>query len=168
MLLNYTSGTTGFSKGVMITGNNLAGNVTFGIRTELLKKGEKVLSFLPLAHAYGCAFDFLTATAVGTHVTLLGKTPSPKILMKAFEEVKPNLIITVPLVIEKIYKVTCVPTAVAVRKSKAHPYAWAKGRKESTFSPFFKSSVRIPKVTFPARLLPVIITPLLNPVVPEV
>lgn len=104
MLLNYTSGTTGFSKGVMLTGNNLAGNVTFGIRTKLLKKGEKVLSFLPLAHAYGCAFDFLTATAVGTHVTLLGKTPSPKILMKAFEEVKPNLIITVPLVIEKIYK----------------------------------------------------------------
>ena len=104
MLLNYTSGTTGFSKGVMLTGNNLAGNVTFGIRTELLKKGDKVLSFLPLAHAYGCAFDFLTATAVGTHVTLLGKTPSPKIIMKAFEEVKPNLIITVPLVIEKIYK----------------------------------------------------------------
>lgn len=104
MLLNYTSGTTGFSKGVMLTGNNLAGNVTFGIRTGLLKKGDKVLSFLPLAHAYGCAFDFLTATAVGTHVTLLGKTPSPKIIMKAFEEVKPNLIITVPLVIEKIYK----------------------------------------------------------------
>ena len=109
MLLNYTSGTTGFSKGVMLTGNNLAGNVTFGIRTELLKKGDKVLSFLPLAHAYGCAFDFLTATAVGTQVTLLGKTPSPKIIMKAFEEVKPNLIITVPLVIEKIYKNTIQP-----------------------------------------------------------
>jgi long-chain acyl-CoA synthetase len=104
MLLNYTSGTTGFSKGVMLTGNNLAGNVTYGIRTGLLQREEKVLSFLPLAHAYGCAFDFLTATAVGTHVTLLGKTPSPKIIMKAFEEVKPNLIITVPLVIEKIYK----------------------------------------------------------------
>lgn len=104
MLLNYTSGTTGFSKGVMLTGNNLAGNVTFGIRTELLMKGYKILSFLPLAHAYGCAFDFLTATAVGSHVTLLGKIPSPKILMKAFEEIKPNLIITVPLVIEKIYK----------------------------------------------------------------
>ena len=103
MLINYTSGTTGFSKGVMLTGNNLAGNVTFGIRTELLKKGDRVLSFLPLAHAYGCAFDFLTATAVGTHVTLLGKVPSPKIITKAFEEVKPNLIITVPLVIEKIY-----------------------------------------------------------------
>ena len=104
MMLNYTSGTTGFSKGVMLTGNNLAGNVTFGIRTKLLVRGEKVLSFLPMAHAYGCAFDFLTATAVGTHITLLGKTPSPKILMKAFDEVKPNLIITVPLVIEKIYK----------------------------------------------------------------
>lgn len=109
MLLNYTSGTTGFSKGVMLTGNNLAGNVTFGIRTKLLEKGDRVLSFLPLAHAYGCAFDFLTATAVGTHVTLLGKIPSPKILLKAFEEVKPNLIITVPLVIEKIYKNTIQP-----------------------------------------------------------
>lgn len=109
MMLNYTSGTTGFSKGVMLTGNNLAGNVTFGIRTGLLKKGENVLSFLPLAHAYGCAFDFLTATAVGTHITLLGKVPSPKILMKAFEEVKPNLIISVPLVIEKIYKNVILP-----------------------------------------------------------
>lgn len=104
MLLNYTSGTTGFSKGVMLTGNNLAGNVVFGIKSKLLTKGDRIVSFLPLAHAYGCAFDFLTATAVGTHVTLLGRTPSPKILMKAFDEVKPNLIITVPLVIEKIYK----------------------------------------------------------------
>ena len=104
MLLNYTSGTTGFSKGVMLTGNNLAGNVTFGLESNLLHRGDKILAFLPLAHAYGCAFDFLTATAVGAHVTLLGKTPAPKILMKAFSEVKPNLIITVPLVMEKIYK----------------------------------------------------------------
>lgn len=109
MLLNYTSGTTGFSKGVMLTGNNLAGNVTFGIRTGLLSQGEKVLCFLPLAHAYGCAFDFLTGTAVGAHMTLLGKTPSPKILLKAFDEVKPNLIITVPLVIEKIYQNAILP-----------------------------------------------------------
>ena len=104
MLINYTSGTTGFSKGVMLTGNTLAANVVYGIRSELLRKYENVLSFLPLAHMYGCAFDFLTAIAVGTHVTLLGKTPSPKILLTAFEEVKPNIIITVPLVIEKIYK----------------------------------------------------------------
>ena len=109
MLINYTSGTTGFSKGVMLTGNNLAGNVIYGIRSGLLRCNENVLSFLPLAHAYGCAFDFLTATAVGTHVTLLGKTPSPNILLKAFGEVRPNLIITVPLVIEKIYKNTILP-----------------------------------------------------------
>ncbi|MFA6831239.1 MAG: AMP-binding protein [Bacteroidaceae bacterium] len=109
MLLNYTSGTTGFSKGVMLTGNNLAGNVTFGIRTELLVRGDRILSFLPLAHAFGCAFDFLTATAVGAHVTLLGKTPSPNILLKAFSDVKPSLILSVPLVIEKIYKNVIVP-----------------------------------------------------------
>lgn len=109
MLINYTSGTTGFSKGVMLTGNNLAANVVYGIRSELLRKHENVLSFLPLAHMYGCAFDFLTAIAVGTHVTLLGKTPSPKILLTAFEEVKPNIIITVPLVIEKIYKNIILP-----------------------------------------------------------
>ncbi len=121
MVLSYTSGTTGFSKGVMLTGNNLAGNVTFGIRSKLLNRGERALSFLPLAHAYGCAFDFLTATAVGTHVTLLGKTPSPKILMKAFDEVKPNLIITVPLIIEKMYKNVIQPL-IAKRSMK-----WALG-----------------------------------------
>lgn len=109
-LINYTSGTTGYSKGVMLSGNNLAGNVTFGIRSQLLRRAENDLSFLPLAHAYGCAFDFLTAVAVGTHVTLLGKTPSPKILLKAFSEIKPNLIITVPLVIEKIYKNVILPS----------------------------------------------------------
>lgn len=107
--INYTSGTTGFSKGVMLTGNNLAGNTVFGLQTKLLQRGESDLSFLPLAHAYGCAFDFLVATAAGTHTTLLGKTPAPKILLKAFEEIKPNLIITVPLVLEKVYKNVILP-----------------------------------------------------------
>ena len=102
--LNYTSGTTGFTKGVMLTGNNLGGNVVFGMGSQLHYKGSRCLSFLPLAHAFGCAFDFLTPMAVGTHVILLGKIPSPKILLKAFEEVKPNLILTVPLVLEKIYR----------------------------------------------------------------
>ena len=102
--LNYTSGTTGFTKGVMLTGNNLGGNVVFGMESQLHYKGSRCLSFLPLAHAFGCAFDFLTPMAVGTHVILLGKIPSPKILLKAFEEVKPNLILTVPLVLEKIYR----------------------------------------------------------------
>lgn len=109
MEINYTSGTTGFSKGVMLTGNNLAGNTVFGMKTKLLQRGEKNLAFLPLAHAYGCAFDFLVATALGTHVTLLGKAPAPKILLKAFEEIKPDLIITVPLVLEKVYKNMILP-----------------------------------------------------------
>ncbi|MBP3349501.1 MAG: AMP-binding protein [Bacteroidaceae bacterium] len=103
-LINYTSGTTGFSKGVMLTGNNLAGNVLFGLRSHLHYKGSRALSFLPLAHAYGCAFDFLTPLAAGSHITLLGRTPSPKILLKALAEVKPNLIICVPLILEKIYR----------------------------------------------------------------
>lgn len=104
ILINYTSGTTGFTKGVMLTGENLGGNVSFGIDSQLHYRGSKCLSFLPLAHAYGCAFDFLVPMAVGTHLTLLGKVPSPKILLKAFEEIKPNLILSVPLVLEKIYK----------------------------------------------------------------
>ena len=109
MVLNYTSGTTGFSKGVMITGNNIAGNVTFGIQQNLHYKGSRCLSFLPLAHAYGCAFDLLTPLAIGTHITLLGKIPSPKIILKAMAEVKPNLIISVPLILEKIYRKQIVP-----------------------------------------------------------
>lgn len=109
VLINYTSGTTGFSKGVMLTANNLAGNVTYAKKLDFLFRGERLLSFLPLAHAYGCAFDFLFSLSEGVHVTLLGKTPSPKILSEAFREVKPHLIITVPLVIEKIYKKSILP-----------------------------------------------------------
>ncbi|MBR5323896.1 MAG: AMP-binding protein [Muribaculaceae bacterium] len=117
--INYTSGTTGYSKGVMLTGNNLAGNVCYGIKTRLHYKGSKALSFLPLAHAYGCAFDLLTPLAAGSHVTLLGKLPSPKVLLKAFAEVKPNLIITVPLIFEKIYRKQVLP------KLNSTPLKWA-------------------------------------------
>lgn len=60
MEINYTSGTTGFSKGVMLTGNNLAGNIVYGINSQLHRRGTRCVSFLPLAHAYGCAFDMLT------------------------------------------------------------------------------------------------------------
>lgn len=109
VLLNYTSGTTGFSKGVMLTGNNLAGNVVYAKSLNLLHKGERELCFLPLAHAYSCAFNFLLPLAVGAHVYMLGKVPSPKILLKAFEEVKPNIILTVPLIIEKIYRKMILP-----------------------------------------------------------
>lgn len=101
---NYTSGTTGFSKGVMTSGNALAGNITFAIGTDIIKEGYKIISFLPLAHSYGCAFEFLTSTCRGCHVHFIGKIPSPKILLTAFAEIKPNVIFLVPLIVEKIYK----------------------------------------------------------------
>ncbi len=108
-ILNYTSGTTGFSKGVMLTHRNINGNVQFGIESRLHYKGSRALSFLPLAHAYGCAFDMLVPLAVGSHITILGKTPTPQILVKAMAKVKPSLIICVPLILEKIYRKMIAP-----------------------------------------------------------
>lgn len=107
--INYTSGTTGFSKGVMLMGRSLAGNVCFGMETQLHFRSSRALAFLPLAHAYGCAFDMLVPLAVGSHITILGKIPSPRILLKALGEVKPNLVICVPLILEKIYKNQILP-----------------------------------------------------------
>ena len=102
--INYTSGTTGFSKGVMTPANALAGNVLFGLESKLVYPGCRHVAFLPLAHAYGCAFDFLACLAAGGHTYLIGRTPSAKILLKAFSEVKPTVILSVPLILEKIYK----------------------------------------------------------------
>ena len=109
ILLNYTSGTTGYSKGVMLTCNNLTGNVQYGIDEKVHYKRSRVLSFLPLAHAYGCAFDMLLPLAVGSHITLLGKMPTPKVLLEAMAEVKPNLICCVPLILEKICRKQIFP-----------------------------------------------------------
>lgn len=108
-IINYTSGTTGYSKGVMLTLDNLRGNVVFGIRSKLHYRGSRALSFLPLAHAYGCAFDMLVPLAVGTHVTLLGRIPTPALLTKAMKEVRPSLVVCVPLILEKIYRKLIVP-----------------------------------------------------------
>ncbi len=108
-LLNYTSGTTGFSKGVMLTVNNLTGNVVFIKEHKIHTRGSRGLSFLPLAHAYGCAVDMLAPLAVGSHITLLGKMPAPKILMEAMAAVKPNVIVTVPLLVEKIVRKQVFP-----------------------------------------------------------
>ena len=135
-VLNYTSGTTGFSKGVMISGNNLLGNIEFAERIFHLKPGDRMLSFLPLAHTYGIAFDFLYALSTGCHVTLLGKTPAPKILLQAFQDVKPNLIISVPLIFEKIYKKMIIPLLgkkpikLALRISILDKRIYAKIRKQ--------------------------------------
>ena len=116
VLLNYTSGTTGYSKGVMLTVNNLTGNVLVAknamnnrTHTQYFVQGGRTLSFLPLAHAYGCAFDFLAPLAVGGHITLLGKIPSPKILIEAMQVVRPTVICCVPLVLEKVYRKQVLP-----------------------------------------------------------
>jgi len=108
-VISYTSGTTGFSKGVMITHNSLACNVRYAQNHMPLKPGDPLVSFLPLAHTYGCAFEFLFPFTFGCHITILTKTPSPQILVQAFKEISPRLILSVPLVIEKIFKKQLLP-----------------------------------------------------------
>ena len=108
-VLSYTSGTTGYSKGVMVPHRSLAGNVRFAQNNMPLKPGDRIVSFLPLAHTLGCAFEFLFPFTYGCHITILTKTPSPAVIMSAFGEIKPRLIISVPLVIEKVYKKKLLP-----------------------------------------------------------
>ena len=107
--INYTSGTTGFSKGVIMPLNGLAGNIRYAHEINLVYPGCRHVAFLPLAHAYGCAFDFLSCLSAGGHTHLIGRTPSPKILLEAFAKVKPTTILSVPLILEKIYKKMIVP-----------------------------------------------------------
>jgi len=108
-VISYTGGTTGFSKGVMITHNSLAANVRFAQNNMPLQPGDPIVSFLPLAHTYGCAFEFLFPFTYGCHITILSKTPSPQVIIQAFGEIKPRLILSVPLVIEKIFKKQLLP-----------------------------------------------------------
>jgi len=107
--INYTSGTTGFSKGVVTPCNALAGHVKYFFGTGRVYPGCRHVAFLPLAHAYGCAVDFLGCLAAGGHTYFIGRTPAPKILIQAFKEVKPTLILSVPLILEKIYKQQIAP-----------------------------------------------------------
>lgn len=115
--INYTSGTTGFSKGVVTPLNALAGIVNFGLSTKIAYPGSRFLSFLPLAHAYGCAFDFLCNFCAGGYTCYYGRPLSSKLLIKAFSDVKPTTIFTVPLIIEKIYKNIILPALNDPRKS---------------------------------------------------
>lgn len=108
-VISYTSGTTGFSKGVMVPHRSLAANVRYAQENMPLKPGDKIVSFLPLAHTYGCAFEFLFPFTYGCHITILTKTPSPQIIIQAFKEIRPRLILSVPLVIEKVYKKQLIP-----------------------------------------------------------
>ncbi len=107
--INYTSGTTSYSKGVMLPYRSFWSNTKFAFEVLSLKPGDKIISMLPMAHAYGLAFEFLYEFAVGCQIYFLTRTPSPKIISQAFAEVKPNLIIAVPLIIEKIMKKNVLP-----------------------------------------------------------
>ncbi len=107
--INYTSGTTGFSKGVLQLIDNITGNIGFIDEKGLSKKGNKILTFLPLAHTYGCTLDFLSQVSNGAHITFLNKVPAPNVLVKAFSEIRPSVIFTVPLVVEKIYRAVAEP-----------------------------------------------------------
>ena len=103
-IINYTSGTTSQPKGVMLTSANISANIDFALDNIPVEEGDKIISMLPLAHMYGMAFEFIYPVCGGGHVYFLGKTPTPTLLMQALAEVKPYLVIAVPLVIEKIYK----------------------------------------------------------------
>ncbi len=104
-VISYTSGTSGNSKGVMLTHKNIWSNARFGWDAKLdLGNGDTVVSFLPLAHAYGCLFEFLAPFMMGCHIVFLTKIPSPQIILTAFGELRPKLVLAVPLVIEKIFK----------------------------------------------------------------
>ena len=105
-VINYTSGTSGFSKGVMIPFRALYSNIEFASKDAcpMLKAGMNVVSVLPTAHMYGMMFEFLFEASIGMHVHFLSRVPSPKIIMQAFGEIQPDIIIAVPLVMEKVYK----------------------------------------------------------------
>ncbi|MCQ2134863.1 MAG: AMP-binding protein [Bacteroidales bacterium] len=104
-LINYTSGTSGFSKGVMIPYRALWSNIEFAKQAEpQMDNKSEVVAMLPSAHMYGMMFEFLFEMAVGAHVHFLTRVPSPKVIMQAFADIHPSIIIAVPLIIEKIYK----------------------------------------------------------------
>ncbi len=108
-VISYTSGTTGFSKGVMLNFNSLMANLRYAQNNMPLRAGDNIVSFLPLAHSFGVAFEFLFPFSIGCHITFLTKTPSIPILLQAFAEKKPRLVLTVPLIVEKIFKNQIVP-----------------------------------------------------------
>ncbi len=109
-VISYTSGTSGFTKGVMIPARSLYSNVVYARDYMPLKVADKMVSFLPLAHVFGLLFEFLFPVTLGCHITFLTKAPTPQIIIKAFKEIQPHLILSVPLVIEKIYKKRILPT----------------------------------------------------------
>ena len=108
-VLNYTSGTTSYSKGVMLPYRSLWSNTDFAFRVLPLRQGDRTISILPMAHMYGLAFEFLYEFAVGCHIYYLTRMPSPKIIFQAFADIRPAIVVSVPLIIEKIIKKKVLP-----------------------------------------------------------
>ncbi|PKD43581.1 AMP-binding protein [Rhodohalobacter barkolensis] len=110
LILSYTSGSMGFSKGVMLPVRSIESNIIYARENMPLKAGDRIVSILPMAHIFGLAFENLFPVSLGCHIMFLTKVPTPQILLKALGEVKPHLILLVPLIIEKIYKKRIVPS----------------------------------------------------------
>ena len=108
-IINYTSGTTSSPKGVMLTAKNISSNIEFALNRIPVTDTDKIMSMLPLAHMYGMAFEFIYPLCGGGNVYFLGKTPTPTVLMQALADIKPYILITVPLVMEKIFKNKVMP-----------------------------------------------------------
>lgn len=103
-LINYTSGSTGSPKGVMLNGRSISNNIEVGMKILPVDPGQRLVSMLPLAHMFGQVCELLYPLSCGTHIYFLTKSPTPSVLLKALKDVQPYLVVTVPLVIEKIYK----------------------------------------------------------------
>lgn len=108
-VISYTSGTSGFTKGVLLPARSLKSNIRFAREHMPLKQGDQIVSFLPMAHVFGLLFEFLFPVSLGCHLTFLTKPPTPQVIVKAFKQIQPQLILSVPLVIEKIYHKQILP-----------------------------------------------------------
>lgn len=145
----YTSGTSGRPKGVMLQHNSLAANIRYAQANMPLTGGDRIVSFLPMAHSYGCAFEFLFPFSLGCTITFLGKIPAPNVVVRVFQEIQPRLILTVPLVIEKVYrnKIKPILQKPAIRVMMKVPgfrallYKKIKKSLEESFGEHFKEVV---------------------------
>lgn len=126
-MINYTSGSTGNPKGVMIPYRAISSNIVFARKAIPNIRGEKVISILPMAHMYGMAFEFVYEMTEGAHIYFLTRIPSPKIIFKAFQEIKPVIVISVPLIIEKVMRKAVLPKITpAVKLAMKVPYVGDK------------------------------------------
>ncbi|MDE6162998.1 MAG: long-chain fatty acid--CoA ligase [Bacteroides sp.] len=108
-IINYTSGTTGYSKGVMLPYRSLWSNVAYCFEMLPVKPGDHIVSMLPMGHVFGMVYDFLYGFSAGAHIYFLTRMPSPKIISQSFSEIKPRVISCVPLIVEKIIKKDILP-----------------------------------------------------------